>query len=162
MSDAQPPPQFPAGIPPYPPAPPPQPRKPSAQRFPTWKQALVIFGGGAALAVSACFGCLFTVMEGGGRTSAALEGLALFLAVLAFGGLVAALVGVVLVLRRILRAMFGKKEDVGGGSSDPAYATDATGIDRQRHHYATHKDGGSDSDGDSDSGGGSDGGGDGD
>jgi hypothetical protein len=88
----------------YPPPPP-----PPEQRFPTWKQALVLFGGGAALAISACFGCLFTLASGG-RPSPSLEGLSILLGILAFAGLLGSLVGVVLVLIRILRALFTKKE----------------------------------------------------
>jgi hypothetical protein len=117
MSDAQPP-QYPTDIPPYPPAPPQTPpAKPHAQRFPTWKQAFVIFGGGLALAISACFGCLFTTMSVGSRSNAALEGFAILLAIIAFTGLLASGVGVVLVLMRMLRGMFGKKDDIPGGPS---------------------------------------------
>ncbi len=100
MSDAQ---------PPYPPAPPPQPVS-SSQRFPSWKQALVMFLGGGALAISACFGCLFATLGAGNRTNSALEGVGIFLGIVAFLGLIASLVGVVLVLMRILRALFSKKD----------------------------------------------------
>jgi hypothetical protein len=115
MSDAQPPqppqpPPLEPELPPYPTAPPPQPPLPSSQRFPTWKQAFVIFGGGLALAVSACFGCLFT-LGSGGRMNASLEGLTMLLGILAFAGLLATLVGVVLVLMRMLRALFAKKDE---------------------------------------------------
>jgi hypothetical protein len=96
---------------PYPPAPEPPPPVPPSQRFPSWKQALVMLLGGLALAISACFGCLFTVMSGGGRTNASLEGLALLLALLAGAGALAAIVGVVLVLMRILRGLFAKKDE---------------------------------------------------
>ena len=105
MSDEQYPPAAP-----YPPAPAPPPAVPPSQRFPTWKQAFVMLLGGLALAISACFGCLFTVMSGGNRTNTALEGLALLLALLAGAGAIAAIVGVVFVLMRMLRALFAKKD----------------------------------------------------
>jgi hypothetical protein len=108
MSDAQPPPPFPPP-PSYPPAPPPPHQVPSSQRFPTWKQALVMLFGGIALAVSACFGCAFTVDLARGSSSR-FDGLATLLGIVAFGGLCASLVGVVLVLMRILRALFAKKD----------------------------------------------------
>jgi hypothetical protein len=107
MSDEQYPPAPPPPLPP--PSPPPQ--TPSSQRFPTWKQAFVMFGGGFALAVSACFGCLFTLGSGGRTTNASLEGLSIFLGILAFVSLLASLVGVVLVLMRILRALFSRKDE---------------------------------------------------
>ena len=113
MTDAPQPPPFPTGIPPHPPTPPPV---PSSQRFPTWKQAFVMFGGGLALAISACFGCLFT-LDIGGRGGSSLEGVSMFLAILAFGGLLATGVGVVLVLMRILRAMFAKTDANGSSAS---------------------------------------------
>jgi hypothetical protein len=111
MSDAQQPPSDPFAPPSYPPAPTPplSPQTPASQRFPTWKQAFVMFGGGLALAVSACFGCLFT-LDLGGRGNNAFQGLSMFLAILAFGGLLATLVGVVFVLMRIGRALFAKKD----------------------------------------------------
>jgi hypothetical protein len=124
MSDEQQPPPFTPGptpelspeLPPYPPAPPPPPPLPSSQRFPTWKQAFVMFGGGLALAISACFGCLFT-LDFGGRRNSALEGLSIFLGILAFVGLIGTLVGVVLVLMRMLRALFAKKDESRSGST---------------------------------------------
>jgi hypothetical protein len=116
MSDAQQPPPFPPELPPYPEAPPPAPRLPSSQRFPTWKQALVMFLGGMALALSACFGCLLT-LGSGGRYNPSLENVGIFLGILAFAGLLASLVGVVLVLMRMLRALFEKKEVKRGGSA---------------------------------------------
>ena len=109
MTDAQQPPPFTPEPPPYPPAPPPQP-VPASQRFPTWKQALVMFLGGGALAISACFGCLFATLGAGNRTNSALEGVGIFLGIVAFIGLLASLVGVVLVLMRMLRALFAKKD----------------------------------------------------
>ncbi len=96
--------------PPPPLAPPPPHPVPSSQRFPTWKQALVMFFGGGALAISACFGCLFATFGSGNRTNAALEGVGILLGIVAFVGLLASLVGVVLVLMRILRALFSKKD----------------------------------------------------
>jgi hypothetical protein len=93
---------------------------PSSQRFPTWKQALVMFLGGGALAISACFGCLFATFGAGSRTNAALEGLGIVLGILAFIGLIASLVGVVLVLMRMLRALFEKKEVNRSSGSGPS------------------------------------------
>jgi hypothetical protein len=97
-----------------------QPNQPVSekQRFPTWKQALVMFLGGGALAISACFGCLFATLGAGNRTNSALEGVGIFLGIVAFIGLIASLVGVVLVLMRILRAMFGKRDAATGDGSN--------------------------------------------
>lgn len=163
MSDAQQPPRFPTEIPPYPPAPAPAPPVPSSQRFPTWKQAFVIFGGGLALAISACFGCLFTVMGSGGRANASLEGFAMLLGILAFGGAIAALVGVVLVCMRILRALFSGSGDRTSSSDHDSSNSDAEARRTTDGHPRSGDDGDRDSHGDSggDSGGG-DGGGDGD
>ena len=106
MSDEQ----YPPAAAPYPPAPAPPPAVPPSQRFPTWKQAFVMLLGGSALAISACFGCLITLTSNGGRANASLEGLAIVLGILAFGGLLAAGVGVVFVLMRMLRALLAKKD----------------------------------------------------
>lgn len=84
----------------------------SDQRFPTWKQAFVMFGGGLVLAISACFGCLFT-LDVSGRGNASPQIFTITLAILAFGGLIATLVGVVFVLMRLLRALFSKKDASG-------------------------------------------------
>ena len=90
----------------------------SDQRFPTWKQAFVMFGGGLVLAVSACFGCLFT-LDLGRSSSPWSEVPSMVLGILAFVGLLATLVGVVFVLMRLLRAMFAKK-DASGNSGSPS------------------------------------------
>jgi hypothetical protein len=105
-----------------------QPNQPVSekQRFPTWKQALVMFLGGGALAISACFGCLFAALRaehGNNRTiSSVLEAVGIILGFVAFIGLLASLVGVVLVLMRMLRALFSKKDESGtvSGSSGSA------------------------------------------
>jgi hypothetical protein len=68
-----------------------------------------MFLGGGALAISACFGCLFSLDLG--RRNSALEGVSIFLGILAFVGLLASLVGVVLVLMRMLRALFSRKDE---------------------------------------------------
>jgi hypothetical protein len=69
-----------------------------------------MFGGGLALAVSACFGCLFT-LGSGGRMNASLEGLTMLLGILAFVGVIATLIGIVFVLMRMLHALFAKKDE---------------------------------------------------
>jgi hypothetical protein len=79
-----------------------------------------MFLGGGALAISACFGCLATLGSGSRRTNAALEGLGIVLSIFAFIGLIASLVGVVLVLMRILRALFEKKEVSRNSGSGPS------------------------------------------
>jgi hypothetical protein len=84
--------------------------------------------GGLALAVSACFGCMFAALGNGGRANASLEGLAIFLAIIAFGGLCAALVGVVFVLMRIVRALFAKPDEsssVSGSNSGSSAGSDS-------------------------------------
>lgn len=99
----------PASGPPLPPDAGPPPPK---QRFPTWKQGFVLLGGSLVLAVSACFGCLFTLDLGGRRgwASSGLEAVAILLGILAFAGLLGMLVGGVLLFMRILRALFGSAE----------------------------------------------------
>jgi hypothetical protein len=93
----------------YPPVPPPPPPVPSSQRFPTWKQALVMFLGGGALMISACLGCLYV---GDFATEGSVLGfVATFLLVLVPVGLLAMFVGALLVLIRILHALFGRKDE---------------------------------------------------
>jgi hypothetical protein len=87
---------------------------PSSQRFPTWKQALVLFLGGGALMISACFGCLF--VSDFATEGSALGFFATFLFVLVPVGLLVMFVGALLVLMRILRALFAKKDESGGVS----------------------------------------------
>ena len=81
----------------------------SDQRFPTWKQALTMFLGGGALWISACFGVLSiadVATEG-----SVLGFFATFLLVLVPVGLLVTLVGALLVLMRILRAWFSRKDE---------------------------------------------------
>ena len=138
-----------------------------------------MFLGGLALAISACFGCLFTVMSNGGRANAALEGVALFLALIAGAGALATLIGVVLVCMRILRALFSGSGDRTSSSDHdssnstteaerttdgPARRDDDGDRDGDHRDSDTGSDGWGDSGSDSGSGdsGGGDGGGDGD
>jgi hypothetical protein len=73
-----------------------------------------MFLGGGALAISACFGCLFAALRAehvNHRTaSSAFQAVGILLGFVAFLGLLASLVGVVLVLMRMLRALFAKKD----------------------------------------------------
>jgi hypothetical protein len=95
----------------YPPVPPPPPHAlPSSQRFPTWKQACVMFGGGLALWASACFGFLF-VLDLAPRDDSALAFFGTFLMVLVPVGLLVTFFGGLLVLTRILHALFGRKDE---------------------------------------------------
>ena len=94
----------------YPPVPPPAPPLPSSQRFPTWKQACVMFGGGLALWASACFGFLF-VVDLAPRDDSVLAFFGTFLMVLVPVGLLVTFVGGLLMLMRILRALFGRKDE---------------------------------------------------
>jgi hypothetical protein len=107
MSDEQPPPPLPPQSQ--------RPPVPSSQLFPTWRQALVMLGGGLALATSACFGFVFTV-DLAPREGSVLAFFGTFLMVLVPVGLVGTLVGGVLVLMRVLHVMFGKKDDTGTNS----------------------------------------------
>ena len=104
----------------YPPAPPPPPPVPSSQRFPTWKQALVMFLGGGALMISAAFGCLYV---GDFATEGSVLGFfATFLMVLVPVGVLVMFVGALLVLMRILHALFGRKDET--PSTDPGHLDD--------------------------------------
>jgi hypothetical protein len=82
---------------------------PASQRFPTWKQALVTFLGGGALMYSAAFGCNY--VGDFAREGTVLEFVATFLMVLVPVGVLVTLVGVLLVLMRVLQALFGKHFD---------------------------------------------------
>jgi hypothetical protein len=73
------------------------------QSFPSWKQALVTFGGGFVLAISACFGFLVTLNING--PSSAIN---VFAAIMFGVGVIAILVGVVFVLILILRTILDK------------------------------------------------------
>jgi hypothetical protein len=83
---------------------------PSSRRFPTWKQALVTFLGGYVLASSSCYGCAF-VVDLGPREDSALAFFGYFLMVLVPVGVIVTLFGGLLVLTRILHALFGRKDD---------------------------------------------------
>jgi len=84
------------------PQPPPQPAAPS-QRFPSWKQALLMLFGGIVLSISACFGFLISLggnfERGGDPILSPLAGL-LFVV-----GVLVAIVGVILVFIRIVRGV---------------------------------------------------------
>jgi TRAP-type C4-dicarboxylate transport system permease small subunit len=71
-----------------------------AERFPSWKQALITFIGGFVLAGTTCFGFLIT-LESNDATSTVMA--------IAFGAsLLMILVGFVLIILRIVRAMAEK------------------------------------------------------
>jgi hypothetical protein len=93
----------------YPPVPPPSSEVPSSQRFPTWKQALVMSLGGYALFISAALGCNF--VGDFATDGSVLAFVATFLFVLAPVGLLVMLAGAFLVLVRILHALFGRKDE---------------------------------------------------
>jgi tellurite resistance protein TehA-like permease len=71
-----------------------------AEKFPSWKQALITFIGGFILAGSSCFGFLLSI-----------EGNDALMTVMATGfglGLLAIVVGFIFILMRIIRAMTEK------------------------------------------------------
>jgi hypothetical protein len=81
-----------------------------AEKFPSWKQALITFIGGFVLAGSTCFGFLATLgnlehSDGGAVSSVMAIGFGLSLLII--------LVGFVLVLMRIIRAMTEKGQSTG-------------------------------------------------
>jgi hypothetical protein len=59
------------------------------------------------------FGCQFALDHIGGGGGAVGEAIPVLLAILVVAGLVGTLVGVLLVLMRMLHALFGKKDDSG-------------------------------------------------
>ncbi len=83
-----------------------------AERFPSWKQALLTFFGGVVLAGTGCFGFLLSLgsnFERGGN--------AVFtpIAAIAFGiGLLTILVGFVFAIMRTVRAMVEKGQPTAG------------------------------------------------
>ena len=82
-----------------------------------------MFLGGGALAISACFGCLFATLGADSRPGSSLEFVGIFLGIVAFIGLLASLVGVVLVLMRMLRALFARKDESGAVSASSGSAS---------------------------------------
>ena len=72
-----------------------------AEKFPSWKQALITFLGGFVLAGTSCFGFLLT-LEGPH------DNLSSFLAILFIGSIIVIVVGFVFVLMRIVQAMSEK------------------------------------------------------
>ena len=82
------------------PEPPISPKGPS-QRFPTWKQALLIFAGGIVLAVSACFGFVISASSNFERGGGPFTPLA---ALLFVAGAIVTVVGAVLVIIRMVRS----------------------------------------------------------
>jgi hypothetical protein len=87
-----------------------------AERFPTWKQALVTCLGGVVLAGTSCFGFFLTLsgnFERGG------DNVLTALTAIGFGiGIVVVGVGIVFVLMRIVRAMTEKRPS---GPPSPPY-----------------------------------------
>jgi hypothetical protein len=73
----------------------------------------VLLFGSWALMTSASFGCQFALDHIGGGGGAVGEAIPVLLAILVVAGLVGTLVGVLLVLMRMLHALFGKKDDSG-------------------------------------------------
>jgi hypothetical protein len=87
-----------------PPSPAPGAPQRQAQRFPTWKQALLMLGGGILLAATACFG--FLVSLGGNFERGGDAVWSPITAILFFIGLLVALAGLVL---SIVRLFSGKR-----------------------------------------------------
>lgn len=83
-----------------------------AERFPSWKQALITFIGGFILAGTTCFGFLLS-LEGH-------DNLAAVLAVAFVGSLLLILVGFIFVIMRIVQTMAekGKNPTQPPGSAD--------------------------------------------
>jgi hypothetical protein len=79
---------------------------PSSQRFPTWKQGIVLFAGSVALFLSACFGCLVSYE---GRSGG--EPFFTLFFIVGLAGLAGIVGGCVLLFMRILRALFSKKSE---------------------------------------------------
>jgi hypothetical protein len=90
---------------------PPSPSTPTRQSFPSWKQGLVLCGGSLVLAVSACFGCLFTLNN---------EAIALFFASLAGLGAIGVLIGAIFIFIRIVRTLVGTSRQDTSAPTPPA------------------------------------------
>jgi hypothetical protein len=90
------------------PAPPPE-----AQRFPTWKQVLVMLGGSLLLAASACFG--FVVSLGNNFNQGGDPVLTPLTAILFFVGVVGFLVGLVMLIIRMVRRAGGARKPPAAG-----------------------------------------------
>lgn len=79
---------------------------PMRQPWPSWKQVVVILGGGFLLALSSCFGMIFSFDMRGNEDASTIV---LAVTSIAFvGGLLAFLVGGVMFFMKILRILFGK------------------------------------------------------
>jgi hypothetical protein len=93
-----------------------------AERFPTWKQALVTCVGGLVLAGTSCFGFFLTL---GGNFEHGGNDVLTPLAAIGFGvGILALAVGFVFVLMRLLRGLTEKKPTPPAGPL-PGGGTDA-------------------------------------
>ncbi len=77
------------------------------QRFPSWKQVLVMLGGGTVLAATACLGFLVTFGGSFNRGGNALTAVA---AILFCVGVLAFLIGVILLIVRAVRAMLAAND----------------------------------------------------
>jgi predicted Co/Zn/Cd cation transporter (cation efflux family) len=97
--------------------PPPSP-PPPRQRYPTWKQVLVMLLGGLVLAVTACVGFLMSL---GGNFERGGNDLTPIAAVLFGAGVLAFLIGVVMLFIRLLLRASAKREPPasGGGGTAP-------------------------------------------
>jgi hypothetical protein len=72
-----------------------------AEKFPSWKQALITFFGGVLLAGTSCFGFLLTLE---GRN----DNISSFMAITFIASMVVILVGFVFVIMRVVQAMSEK------------------------------------------------------
>jgi len=79
-----------------------------AEKFPSWKQALITFLGGIVLAGSTCFGFLLTLERNDGLNTVLAVGFGL--------SLLAIFIGFILVLLRIIRVMTDKGPSTRGPS----------------------------------------------
>jgi hypothetical protein len=77
-----------------------------AEKFPSWKQALLTFVGGIVLACSTCFGFVVTLESNDSLGAAMALGFA--------ASLLMIFVGFILVILRIVRAMTEKGQPTGG------------------------------------------------
>lgn len=84
------------------------------QRFPTWKQVVVMVGGGLLLAATACFG--FVVSLGNNFNSGGDSLLTPLTALLFFVGVLGFLTGLVMLVIRMIRGAVGGRRPPDAGT----------------------------------------------
>jgi small-conductance mechanosensitive channel len=99
------------------PAPAAAPAAPARQPWPSWKQVMVMFGGGFLLALSGCFGMIVSFDMGGYQDYETV--MMAVTSIVFLIGLLAFLIGIVMFLMKILRLLFASSSAQKAAAQSP-------------------------------------------